>query len=85
MEWKKIPIDSNKINLRYGHSAIMFQKKLILFGGRIKINNYVFSGDLEVFNLEDKSWTNPIIFTKSTLKLRSFHAAELIGIMFLLT
>ncbi len=79
MEWKKLVSDYSNVNSRFGHTGVLFQKKLILFGGKFKNNNYFFMGDLEVFNLEDKSWTVPIVYTKSTLKLRSNHIAEIIG------
>jgi len=79
MDWKKITNDNPLISFRYGHSAILFQKKLLLFGGKIRSNNYIFCADLEIFNLEDKQWSNPIVYTKSTLKLRAHHAAEIIG------
>jgi len=35
--------------------------------------------DLEIFNLDEKTWSNPIVYTKSTLQLRKNHVAELIG------
>jgi len=31
------------------------------------------------FNLEEKQWSHPICYTKSTLKLRKYHVAELVG------
>lgn len=70
---------SQSILLRYGHTATLHQKRLYVFGGRTKIQNYSFILDLEVYNLEDKGWAAPTIYTKSTLKLRRNHVAVLVG------
>ena len=49
--WKKLTYDTSPANPRFGHSAVLYQKKLILFGGRTKLNNYTFNADVEVFNI----------------------------------
>jgi len=79
MEWKKIN-STNSANVRYGHTAVLFEKKLYVFGGKTRDNNYIYSADLEIFSMEEKIWSIPIVQTKNTLKLRSFHTAEIIGI-----
>jgi hypothetical protein len=35
--------------------------------------------DLEIFNLEEKTWFSPILYTKNTLQLRRNHVADLVG------
>lgn len=57
----------------------MYQKKLYLFGGKTFIEKYCDLGDLEIFNLEDKTWSFPQVFTKSIMKTRRNHIAEVIG------
>jgi len=80
MEWKKLPNDNNiSVSSRFGHTGVLYQKKLLIFGGKIKLNNIYFMADLEIYNLEDKHWSTPIVYSKNTLKLRSNHIAELIG------
>ena len=49
--WKKFVIDNSIVNPRYGHSAVIYQRKMILFGGKTKLNNYTYNGDVEVLNL----------------------------------
>jgi len=81
MEWKKVVSENHSASVRYGHTAILYQKKLILFGGSAKLmtNGQYFLQDVEIFNIEDKMWNFPIVFTKSTLKLRKHHVADLLG------
>ena len=79
-EWKKIIPENQSANTRFGHTAIIHQKKLILFGGNVKLpNSGNYLQDLEIFNIEDKLWNFPVVYTKSTLKLRKYHIAELLG------
>ena len=51
IEWKKINYDTSVPNPRFGHTATLFQKKLILFGGKTKLNNYSFNSDVEIYYL----------------------------------
>ena len=71
--------DNLTVMSRFGHTGVIYHKKLIIFGGKYRINNNFFMADLEEFHLEDKVWSAPIIYTKGTLKLRSNHVAELLG------
>ncbi len=82
MEWKKITSE-NSVNSRHGHTGLLFQKKLFVFGGKIKMDKFFYMADLEIFNLETKQWSVPITYTRNTLCLRSNHIAELIGKDFL--
>ena len=70
---------SNTVLLRYGHTGILYRQKLYIFGGRTKLNSLFYIPDLEVYNLDDKSWTFPNLETKKTLKLRHNHISVLIG------
>jgi len=79
IEWKKLNYDSANVNSRYGHTGVIYSNKLYIFGGKFKMNNHFFMGDVEVFNIDEKQWSTPICYTKSTLKLRSNHISELIG------
>ena len=67
------------INPRYGHTGVLFQRKLYIFGGKTKSNNFQGFGDLEVYSIADKKWIIPSVYTKSYLKLRKNHIAELVG------
>jgi len=79
LEWKRIISENTPANPRFGHTALLYNRRLILFGGKTKISTYTQFCDLEIFNFDDKQWSIPIVYTKSTLKLRSYHVAELIG------
>jgi hypothetical protein len=85
MEFKKIYSDQTP-NPRYGHSANIYQKRMFVFGGKIKtnLNNYTYLGDLEVFNLEDNTWSTPIVTGRNIIKLRRNHSAEIIGTQLLI-
>lgn len=80
LTWTKEDQDfSTSIVSRFGHTANLYQKKVYVFGGRTKLNNYFYIPDLEIYNLEDKTWFSPILYTKSTLKLRRNHVSLLVG------
>lgn len=79
LEWKKIIAEGIPANLRYGHTAVLYQRKLYVFGGKTKVNNYPYIPDLEVFSLDDRTWANPVLYTKSILKVRRNHVAKIIG------
>ena len=67
------------INPRYGHTGILYQKKFYIFGGKQKSHNFTGFGDLEIYSLQDNKWIIPSVYTKSYLKLRKNHVAELVG------
>jgi hypothetical protein len=79
LEWRKITAEFSQANPRYGHTGVLFQKKLFVFGGKTKSQNYFYIPDLEIFGLEDRQWSTPSLFTKGTLKLRRNHIAIVIG------
>jgi len=78
LEWNKIIPANSPANQRYGHSGILYQRKLYIFGGRTKLDNFVLYGDLDVFNLDTRMWETPIVFTKPSTKRRN-HVAKLVG------
>ena len=80
LEWKKINSE-NHISVRFGHTAVLYQKRLIVFGGLAKLTMNTgpyFLQDIEIFNVEDKVWSTSIV-SRSTLKLRRNHVAILVG------
>ena len=79
VEWTPIDVEGSNANLRYGHTGVLYQNKLYVFGGKAKLNNYTFFPDLEIFNLEDRNWISPPLQTKMVLKLRRNHIAKSIG------
>jgi hypothetical protein len=74
---KQIPANENYPQLRYGHTGVLYGKRYYIFGGRTQ--HYILLGDVEVYSLEDKSWSSPMLMTKNTLQLRKYHIAEVIG------
>jgi hypothetical protein len=79
VEWWKINYDNMQVSLRYGHTGVLHQRKLYVFGGKTKMQNFYVMPDLEIFNLEDRTWSCPVLYTKSTLKMRRNHIAKAIG------
>lgn len=70
VEWWKINYDNMQVSLRYGHTGVLHQRKLYVFGGKAKMQSFYAMPDLEIFNLEDRTWSCPVLYTKSTLKMR---------------
>jgi hypothetical protein len=79
MEWTKLETENLPPLIRYGHTGCVYNKKLYLFGGKAKMEKYTLLCDLEIFNLQEKSWSSPLVNTKTTLQLRRNHIAEIIG------
>lgn len=80
MKWNTIEYHSMpSTNQRYGHTTVYFNRKLYVFGGSARYMDYFYVPDLEIFNLEDTTWTLPYCATKSTLKVRKNHIAHNIG------
>ena len=51
LEWNKIPQDA-PTNNRFGHTSIIYQNKIFLFGGRTKYGGSFVSPGLEIFSLK---------------------------------
>jgi len=80
LRWGKEECEfSHSLLWRYGHTSTLFEKRLYVFGGRTKMQNYFYIPDLEIYNLEEKVWTTPNIHSKNSLKLRRNHVALLVG------
>ena len=79
LTWSTLEFDSSSITNRNGHSAILHQKKLFIFGGKSKIQTVYMFQDLEIFDIELKVWIFPNCSSKNYLRLRRNHIAILIG------
>lgn len=66
-------------NQRYGHTTTYYNNKLYIFGGNVRSMGYYYIPDFEVFNIEDSTWSIMNFSSKSYLKLRKYHIAELVG------
>lgn len=64
---------------RSGHTAILQQKKLYVFGGKSKVHSMYVLQDLEIFDLENNTWNFPSCPSKNFLKLRRNHVAVIVG------
>ena len=78
LEWNKISHDSQSNN-RFGHTSIIFQNKIYLFGGRTKYGNSFVSPGLEIFSLNDKSFISHDPEGGIIPEPRKNHIAELVG------
>jgi len=79
LEWRKIESKNTPGILRYGHSIAFYQKKIYIFGGRTRYQNIFHYPEIEIFDIEEKMWISPILYTFSTLKPRRNHASRVIG------
>ena len=57
LEWTKIT-SKTQVNNRFGHTSIIYQNKIYLFGGRTKYGGGFVSPGLEIFSLLDNSFIN---------------------------
>ena len=77
LEWTKI--NTNGVsNNRYGHTAIFYQNKLYIFGGKAKYQNTNLICSLEIFSLTDYTYSVPST-GKVSPEPRRNHTAELVG------
>lgn len=79
LSWSVLDYDTQSVNVRSGHSGVLYQKKLFLFGGKSKLQNFYFIQDLEIFNIEERTWSSPNVYTKNNLKLRRNHIGIVVG------
>ena len=77
LKWKRVDLGTLNPEARYGHSGVMHNGKLIIFGG--KYINLPILGDVDVFNLDTKIWSTPPLTSYSKLKLRRNHIAISVG------
>lgn len=78
LEWKNIKGD-NLTNCRFGHTGVIYQNKIYVFGGRTKYTNSTVYSNFDLFSFSDNHWVNPSIGGKNLPQLRRNHIAEVIG------
>ena len=78
LEWRKIKSE-NITNCRFGHSGVMYQNKLYVFGGRTKYSNSSVLANFDMFSFSDNRWSSPTLSGKNTPQLRRNHIAEVVG------
>ena len=78
LEWNKVPQDI-QTNNRFGHTSIIYQNKIFLFGGRTKYGGSFVSPGLEIFSLSEKCFINQEVDGNIIPEPRKNHIAELIG------
>ena len=82
LSWKKIKT-SNATNCRFGHSGIIYQNKMYLFGGRTKYTNSSLTVGFEIYNFNDNTFSTPQI-VKNGVSNRRNHISELLGTQMLI-
>ena len=78
LEWVKIP-QKSPTNNRFGHTSVIYQNKIFLFGGRTKYGGAFVSPWLEIFSLTENAFTNQDPEGNIFPEPRKNHIAELIG------
>ena len=78
LEWIKIP-QKSPTNNRFGHTSVIYQNKIFLFGGRTKYGGGFVSPGLEIFSLTENAFTNQDPEGNIFPEPRKNHIAELIG------
>jgi len=78
LEWEKIP-QKPQTNNRFGHTSVIYQNKIYLFGGRTKYGGGYVSPGLEIFSLTDNCYINQEPEGNIFPEPRKNHIAELIG------
>jgi hypothetical protein len=78
LEWTKIT-SKTQVNNRFGHTSIIYQNKIYLFGGRTKYGGGFVSPGLEIFSLLDNSFINQDLEGNISPEPRKNHIAELVG------
>ena len=77
LEWKKLQTNGLMSN-RYGHTGIIFQNKMVFFGGKTKYLNMSYLCGLEMYTISDYSFNSPSV-GKLSPETRKNHIAELLG------
>ena len=75
--WEALNSTSHIMEGRSGHTGIIYKSKLIIFGGRY-LNNTTLA-DVDIYNIDNNSWTVPQLNTSIFLTLRRNHVACLVG------
>ena len=75
--WEALNAPSQLMEGRSGHTGIIYKSKLIIFGGRYLNNTNL--ADVDIYNIDNNSWTMPQLNTSIFLTLRRNHVACLVG------
>lgn len=75
--WNQIEINGFKTDNRYGHTGVLRYRNLYIFGGKLVLGKIL--GDLEIFNLDSKTWLFPNSDSNRRFDLRKNHIACSIG------
>ncbi len=51
LQFNKLTFGSSNSIPRYGHSGTVYQKKLYIFGGKVKMQNFAYLADLDMYSL----------------------------------
>ena len=82
LEWKKItPV--NLIENRYGHTALLMNNKLFIFGGRTKYLNTSYMNGLDIFSFQEKKIIYSPIYGEKPENRKS-HIAIFVGTQMLI-
>ena len=77
LEWKKLQTNGLMAN-RYGHTGVIYQNKIIFFGGKTKYLNMSYLCGLEIYSMTDYTFNSPSV-GKISPETRKNHIAELLG------
>ena len=73
--------DMCMVNKRFGHTAVEWNKKMIVFGGEHEFNKYsglrICLNDVNMFSPENLEWKN--IKTSGVIETRRYHCAAMVG------
>ena len=78
LEWVKYETEG-LTSSRYGHTGIVYQNKIIFFGGKTKYMNMSYLCGLEVYSISDNTFSTPTIEGKLSPDIRKNHISELLG------
>ena len=78
LEWVKLQTDGMTSN-RYGHTGVVYQNKIIFFGGKTKYMNLTYLCGLEIYSMNDNTFSTPTIEGKLSPELRKNHISALLG------
>ena len=79
ISWEIIKPEEHETSSRYGHTAILKNGNLYVYGG-VYLDNKRFA-NLDIFNFSTKKWFSPIFNTKNIFDLRKNHVACGVGNM----
>ena len=77
ISWNIIKAEDTPIGTRYGHTSILKNGNLYVYGGEYP--EYKTLANFEIFNLESRKWISPSFKTKYNVCLRKNHIACSIG------